>query len=29
MSSKSYQRYPLEFKQPSAKLASESDQPVS
>ncbi len=29
MSAKSYQRYPLEFKQSSAKLASESDQPIS
>jgi transposase len=29
MPSKSYQRYPLEFKQSSAKLASESDQPIS
>jgi transposase len=29
MSARSYQRYPVEFKQSSAKLASESAQPVS
>ena len=29
MSTRAYQRYPLEFKQSSAKLASESNQPIS
>ena len=29
MSTKSYQRYPVEFKQSSAKLARESDQSIS
>lgn len=29
MSTKPYQRYPLEFKKSSAKLASESDQSIS
>jgi transposase len=29
MSTKPYRRYPLEFKQSSAKLAIESDQPIT
>ena len=29
MSSKKYTRYPLEFRASSAKLAFESDQPIS